>query len=433
MSNFNFLGINSESNLNIDLINKLKTAETSSRLKPEESKLDFLNNEKDVLNNIKTKTNDLLQAVSFLRKDSSVSAFNNLTANVNGTSAIVTSNNSNLEETSFDIKVNKLAQKDVYQSILIDNKDSIITTNDEFINVNGNNISLKDKTFEQLKTELNDLVGVNSSLEKVNRNQYRLVIKSEQEGTNGAITINSDNSLIGFSTFGNHLLTAQNSDIDVEGVNYNLSSNKITLENGVEITAHNEGVTNVKISKDNSLIPETVENLITKYNDLNSYLNEKISKNEIQDKSSAREMMNQIKNHLFGTSNENNIFTIGVNMNKDGSLELDSTVFNNLMNKDLNRIKNIFTNDSRTGIADKLNDTLISFGQNNGIINLYEKRNENSLLMTNNEIIKINDTLNKKYNTLSNQFSEYNNVISKMNSSFEALSSMIQYSYSSNK
>lgn len=429
MANFSFLGINGQSNLNIDLINKLKTAELSSKMKPEETRLNFLTNEKDVLNNIKTKTNRFLESVSFLKKDSTVNAFNNLTADINGTSATVKSNNNDMKPTSLNINVNKLAQKDVYQSILIDDNQRIITDKDEFININGTDINLKDKTYRQVKDEINSLDGVYSSLEKINRNQYRLIIKSEKEGLDGAIKINSDNRAFGFTNSGNHLLTSQNSDVDIDGVKYEMSTNNIKLDNGVEIYALKEGFTSVKITQDNSLIPETVENMLSKYNELNSYVNDIINNNNVRDKSSIREMMNQIKNEFFGNKGENSLFAIGVNMEKNGSLHLDKRTFNNLLEKDFNRVKNLFTNDSRKGIADKLNDVVSAFTQHNGVLSLFEKRTDSELTMTTNEIIKINESLDKKYNDLSLQFSSYNTMISQMNASFESLNSMIKYTY----
>lgn len=432
MSNYNFLGINENSNLNIDLVNKLKTAETTAKLKPSENKLNFINNEKVVLNDFKSKLDGLLEAVSYLDSDNKINAFDNLTANVTGDSVAIKSNNSDMEEGLFNITVNKLAQKDVFQSELINNKSRVITTDDINININGNDINLKNKTWDDIKLEINNLDGVNAQLEQVNSTQYRLVLKSEKEGVDNGININLDNSLIGFSNSGNHLLNAQNSDIDISGVNYNLSTNNIKLENGLEVNAHKIGTSTVEISRDNSLIPETVNNLITKYNELFTFVSQKTSSSELEDKSSLREMMNQIKSKLFGNNNENSIFTIGVNMNKEGLLELDSSVFNNLINNNLSSVKNVFTNTTNTGISDKLNETINSFYKTNGIYNLYENRNTNRLSLTNDEITKSKSDLDKKYNELSTQYRSYNSIISKMNSSFSALSSIIDYNNNNN-
>lgn len=431
MGNYNFLGINDKSNLNIELITKLKTAETTSKLQPIENKLNSLNNEKVVLNDLKSKLDDLLEAVSFLDMDNKINAFDNLTANVTGDSVSIkaNSNNQNIQEGLFNITVNKLAQKDVFQSELINDKTTVITTEDTNININGNDINLKNKTWEQLATEIDGLSGVYASLQQVNNSQVRLVLKSEQTGLDNAIKINTDSSLIGFSNNGNHLLTSQNSDVDIDGINYSFSTNNIKLENGLEVNSNKLGSSNVQISRNNSLIPETINNFISKYNELTEFINSKTYNNEMSDKSFAREIMNQIKEKLFGNNNKDSIFTIGVNLNKEGLLELDRNVFDKKLNNDLDKIKNIFTNTKNTGISDKLGETIKSFYQMNGSFYLYEKRNSDGLTISNKELSKVKEDLDRKYNELSSQFSSYNSIISQMNSSFSSLASIIEYNY----
>lgn len=431
MGNYNFLGINDKSNLNIELITKLKTAETTSKLQPIENKLNSLNNEKVVLNDLKSKLDDLLEAVSFLDMDNKINAFDNLTANVTGDSVSIkaNSNNQNIQEGLFNITVNKLAQKDVFQSELINDKTAVITTEDTNININGNDINLKNKTWEQLATEIDGLSGVYASLQQVNNSQVRLVLKSEQTGLDNAIKINTDSSLIGFSNNGNHLLTSQNSDVDIDGINYSFSTNNIKLENGLEVNSNKLGSSTVQISRDNSLIPETINNFISKYNELTEFINSKTYNNEMSDKSFAREIMNQIKEKLFGNNNKDSIFTIGVNLNKEGLLELDRNVFDKKLNNDLDKIKNIFTNTKNTGISDKLGETIKSFYQMNGSFYLYEKRNSDGLTISNKELSKVKEDLDRKYNELSSQFSSYNSIISQMNSSFSSLASIIEYNY----
>ncbi len=149
----------------------------------------------------------------------------------------------------------------------------------------------------------------------------------------------------------------------------------------------------------------------------------------MSDKSSAREIMNQIKEKLFGNNNKDSIFTIGVNLNKEGLLELDRNVFDKILNNDLDKIKNIFTNTKNTGISDKLGETIKSFYQMNGSFYLYEKRNSDGLTISNKELSKVKEDLDRKYNELSSQFSSYNSIISQMNSSFSSLDSIIEYNY----
>lgn len=363
--------------------------------------------------------------------DNKINAFDNLTANVTGDSVSIkaNSNNQNIQEGLFNITVNKLAQKDVFQSELINDKTTVITTEDTNININGNDINLKNKTWEQLATEIDGLSGVYASLQQVNNSQVRLVLKSEQTGLDNAIKINTDSSLIGFSNNGNHLLTSQNSDVDIDGINYSFSTNNIKLENGLEVNSNKLGSSNVQISRNNSLIPETINNFISKYNELTEFINSKTYNNEMSDKSFAREIMNQIKEKLFGNNNKDSIFTIGVNLNKEGLLELDRNVFDKKLNNDLDKIKNIFTNTKNTGISDKLGETIKSFYQMNGSFYLYEKRNSDGLTISNKELSKVKEDLDRKYNELSSQFSSYNSIISQMNSSFSSLASIIEYNY----
>ena len=80
-----------------------------------------------------------------------------------------------------------------------------------------------------------------------------MVIKSGESGTSNAISISQTDIDLGFEDEDNHVLTAQNLLATVDGIDYDMSSNEITLDSGLIIKAVDEGTSTITIEKDNKI------------------------------------------------------------------------------------------------------------------------------------------------------------------------------------
>ncbi len=123
------LGSSGASSLNQELLDKLKEAERKSTVEPVENDLEDWTAEDEKFQEIVTKANELLDSIKpfDLFASGGVNAFNQKSANVTGSSAIFDAvDAANLSEGTTSVRINQLAQKDVYQSITFADKEAQI-------------------------------------------------------------------------------------------------------------------------------------------------------------------------------------------------------------------------------------------------------------------------------------------------------------------
>jgi flagellar hook-associated protein 2 len=256
--------------LSYDVIDKLKTADQKTMVKPLEDKLDLLEQKESALSQfitigatVKTDVLDLADG----------SLFAKVSTNVNGESVNVTANDGVTPQT-FNVNVSQLAQNDVYQSNEFASTDSVV-------NSSGNNVTLKigiggtetsftlqsGATLEDLKDAINNAnAGVSASIidTGIGNNPYKLVLRADETGEDNNIefdysaledlgfnatnytsaTFNSDTDLV------NNSGSDQTFKIIVNGTDYTM-----TVTNGTTVSEFIDALNNgdLKDSDGNSL------------------------------------------------------------------------------------------------------------------------------------------------------------------------------------
>lgn len=289
----------------------------------------------------------------------------------------------------------------------------------------------------------NSKAGISASVEQVGSDSFRLIIKSETSGIDNALSISGTASQsLGFTTDGtainstNHILEAKNMIAKVDGVEYNVSSNNITVD-GLKITANKVGDSTINVVEDNSQVETQMNSFITKYNELVALIDSEVfnTDSKIEDKASIRNIVSQIKSKLFdsyGSSNDKSIFNYGIELDKFGGLSLDSTKFNKAVQEDMDGLKELFLGSAEDkGIGTVLKETLDEMKFSGGILNTYESSMTKREKNLNDEKEKAEKALNTKYEQLALQFSSYGAIINQMESSFSGLKMLIQQSTSS--
>lgn len=444
------LGSGQAASLNSDLIEKLKTAERKSTVAPYETKIEKITGEKEVISTIQTKVSELLEAVKpfDLFVSGGVTAFEQKSATTSGDSVTFDAADVKALKKGFtSVNVTQLAQKDVYQSNSVNatTKDAIINAGNLNIEINGvtETFDTTNMTYAQLSDAINSKAGISASVEQVGSDSFRLIIKSETSGIDNALSISGTASQsLGFTTDGtainstNHILEAKNMIAKVDGVEYNVSSNNITVD-GLKITANKVGDSTINVVEDNSQVETQMNSFITKYNELVALIDSEIfnTDSKIEDKASIRNIVSQIKSKLFdsyGSSNDKSIFNYGIELDKFGGLSLDSTKFNKAVQEDMDGLKELFLGSAEDkGIGTVLKETLDEMKFSGGILNTYESSMTKREKNLNDEKEKAEKALNAKYEQLALQFSSYGAIINQMESSFSGLKMLIQQSTSS--
>ncbi|MCT7561251.1 flagellar filament capping protein FliD [Aliarcobacter butzleri] len=438
------LGSSGSTSLNEALIEKLKEADKAATVTPLEKKLEKFTTEKEVVTNIQTKVNELLSAVKVfsLNQTTGANAFQQKSANVSGDGVTFDSDDlSALKAGSLNVKVEQLAQKDVWQSKQFDGttttKSSLV--NQGILNINGTPIDTTNKSYNDLVNEINKIDGVQGSLVEDSTGKFRLSIKSFETGEKNTIKFTgSDASALshfGFDDTANNVLKAQDSKMKVDGVEYYGSTNTITID-GLKITAtKSTGESTINIEEDNTNIKTQMQAFVNAYNNLNKLISDEVysTDSSLGDKASIRNVMSQLKEQLFSQGNsDKTMFSYGFSFDsKTGNLLLDSTTFDKAVKSDKQGLQNLFVGVAeKKGIATALDELISNSGINKDLID-YESNMLSRQTKLTEQKDKAQEALDAKYKTMAQQFAAYTTIITQMENSFSGLKMLIQQSTAS--
>ncbi len=433
------LGTSGSTDLSSELITKLKTAESTSILDPITAEQEDTQAEIDALDEIQTMVLELLDLVDdFDLFTSDTNIFDEVSATTTGSSvSFDATDTSNIEEGTVSVEVTQLAQKDVYQSDTISDTTTTMDSGTISITIDDTtyDFSTDGKTYEELVTEMNKNSGLEVSLEQVGDTSYRMVIKSSESGSDNALTITQTDIDLGLENTDNHVLTAQNLLATIDGIDYEKSSNKVTLESGLIIKAVSEGTSTITIEKDNASVVEGIVSIADKYNDLVDLVNSYILGDEdenavISDSSTLKTMMSQIKEILFdtyGLEDEENMFKYGISFDSDGYMQIDETELSEALTDNYDDIKELFTGYAeKEGIGTRLKTYLDSLDGIDGLLTAYDDKLDGRLETLEDEYQTASDKLDEKYEQMSTQFAAYTVLITQMETAFSSLKLLIE-------
>jgi flagellar hook-associated protein 2 len=438
------LGSSGSVDLSSELITKLKTAESKSVLDPITTNKEDTQAELDALTEIQTMVSDLLDLVDdFDLYTSGTNIFNEVTATTTGSSVTFdAADTSKLNPGTISVSVQQLAQKDVYKSDIITDITSTMDSGTISITVGGTTypFTTTGKSYEDLVKEISYNSKLDVSLEKVNDTEYRMIAKSKESGTANAITISQTGDVnLGFV----NVLPAQNMKAKIDGVDYDVSSNKITMQNGLIIKAVSVDTdtsnSSISMERDTSTIVTRIQDIASKYNDLvdliDSYtLGDEDNSAIISDSSTLKTMMSTIKEVFFdnyGLSNEENMFKYGISFDSDGYFSVDSTKLTDAVTNNFDDIKELFTGYAeKEGIGTRLKTYLDSLDSSNGLLTTYENKLNTYMDTLSGDYDTASDKLDEKYTAMSTQFAAYTVLITQMENAFSSLKLLIDTSTS---
>lgn len=438
------LGLGSSSSgvqLDQELINKLKTAEEESYLDPITADIEDTELEIEALEEITTKFEELLEVVQYFDLyTSDTNVFDEVSANTSGTSvSFDAADTGDLNPGTINVTVDQLATKDVYQSDIISDIEETMASGTLSITIGDDtyDFDTTDLTYEGLVTQMSYNTSLDVALEQVGDEAYRLVIKSANSGLENAITITQSGDLdLGYDNTDNHVLTAQNFEGTIDGIEYNLSSNKITMDNGLIISAIETGDSSISIEKNDTYITEQVELMAEVYNELidliDAYTNYDDDSEElalISDSSTIDSIMSDIKNMFYdsyGIDDEENVFVYGISFDSYGYMEIDSTTFAEALTDNYDDIKEIFVGYAeKEGIGTKLKTYLDDLDSLDGTITAYEDKLDDELETLEEYYEEEAERLDEKYSQLAQQFADYTVIINQMEQEFASLQAII--------
>ncbi len=240
-------------------------------------------------------------------------------------------------------------------------------------------------TLEGIRDAVNDAdIGVSASIiNDGGTSPYRLVFSSTATGVDNSISLSvaGDATLSGLLSNDpagtqnlSETLTAQNANFDLNGIAITKASNTVTdVIEGVTLNlgAVTTSPVNLTLDKDTAAINEAANTFITEYNklmgelkSLSAYGGETGSGGTLAGDPAVRQMINELTEIIGGTVTGGDYATltsVGITTKPSIGLALDTTLFNNAIDTNLDDLANLFTSDE--GFATKL-DTWASTSMN---------------------------------------------------------------------
>ena len=406
IGNVTNLGIGTKnSGLNDELIKKLKEADEAGQIKPLTTRLEKNDLKQKDLAALKT----LVSNVNVSGKTLGGEALY-LKRNTNNAGSSVTASAANgVSVQSFSIDVQKLAQKDTFQSKNFKKASEIVgaTSTGSFdVEIDGQKFSIgvtRSTTYQDIVDKINDISGgklqariLNVGGDKPNQ----IMLQSGKTGATQTIKISNDTSGI-LDKLGwddtqfqdtdesgalltnpdgspkmtsnlekNRIQKAQDAEFTYNGVNVKRDKNTFDdLRPGVTITLNETGKTNVSISQNTEEVVKAVEEFIKDYNLMTMNLGIATSYDEekgagtFQGVSEISGLRSNIGRLINGQDSEGKALSkFGITPDKDGQLQLDLNKFNAALSKDPEEIQKFFMGSNKTEPITHMGNSLVSAG-----------------------------------------------------------------------
>lgn len=338
--------------------------------------LDLLEQQQSTLQTQSSTLTSIESDISAL--STAVSALSNTSGSINSLTA--TSSDSNLVTATADptaasgthtIVVNSLATTASYYTDPVDPSAAIGAGS--FQIAVGNNapvtvtVDNTDNTLSTLAAAINGQnIGVTASVIS-DANGSRLALVSNTSGVAGNITVSNNTTSLNF----NSAVTGANASLTVDGVPISSASNTVsTVIPGVTLNlvgADPETTVSLTLSPDANQATTAINQFVSAWNkviqDLNGQFNvasDGSGGGPLEADNTLRAVQDQllsaITTSITGNNGFINLASIGVNMNTDGTLSVDSGALSNALNNDFGSVQTLLQGTS--GVATFLASTL---------------------------------------------------------------------------
>jgi len=420
------------------------------------------------LNSLRTGMNTL--STSMAKLYDSFASRTVSSTDANGTYATATA--SGAASGSYEVKVTQVATKARLGPTMVgglpttlamsDPAATIFTGSGNFTVVGTDGIS---QDFQVTNNSLNGLRdAINANVDGVTAtivnsgkggNQYQLVLTAKETGTGGSggvLTLKTAVDTDAAATLGvtSTGLSSTGSEIAVDalfsvnGIEMTRQSNTVTdAVDGMTFTlkkGDGSNSTTLTVVQDKAAVTTAMQDLIAKFNAvLKTYKDASTSVNDGSDEPTpaplsndvvARSVMNDLRSVLRGTPGGlpetavKSLAELGVKTNADGTLSLDTKVFQDALDEDADAVKNVLTNSGGTGIGQMLQAKISELTSYSGTIETTRTSidEQNRMLATRIEAGQKN--LDKRQAALRAQFDKMESTVALLRSASASLSGL---------
>lgn len=446
----------------LDLENLL-TNLVDAQKEPQETliknKTDSVNAKISALGSLQSQLSDFQSSLSSLKSDTS---FNVKTATSSNTASFTATATKYADNSSYQIEVVQLAQANKVTSGTFSSSSAAIGTGTLTIGV-GNasfdvDIDSSNNTVSGIVDAINSASGnsgVKASMLTVSDGnggtQTRLVLTATTTGASSQISVsvadsdgnNTDNSGLSQlyylkSDTTNSRFTetyaAQDAKITVDG--YTATSSTNTFSNTIKgltitATAPTSSAGTLKVSTDSSSVKSSIEDFVSSYNELIKSFKTNAGYDSSTQTAAALYgdgivslMQTRVRQTVSGdvsngTNGIDNLASIGITTNSDGTLSIDDTKLSNALENNYDDVATLFSGSD--GIAAKLDTSIKSFLQSGGTIDTQQTTLNKQLSALEDQTTRLNERMDKFEAMYRAKFSALDTLISSLNSTSDYL------------
>ncbi len=408
-------------------LNALKTTQTSTQ------------SAISTLSDISTTLGSLQSAVDALTTTSGVGSY----AGTSSSSAIAVSTSGAALPGSYTMNVTQLAKSQrTYSSTYASPSTALGQSGTLSIQIgSGTPISINvggTDTLDQVAGKINASGGKLNASVFYDGTNYRLQIVGNDTGKANALTFTQSGFDLGLNTAANTVQKAQDSIVNIDGFDVTRSTNQVVgAIQGVTLalTAVTTTPVDIGVASDATGLASKIQSVVTAYNSVLSKINAAAGKGTtpagnsvLASDSTLRSITNKLSSTLqtmSGTGKYNTLGSVGLSLQKDGTLALDQSKLKAALTDDSSAVSKLFAGDgtSSTGIMGSLSRAIQTYNQTGtGLLTMHSSDMQSRVTSLTDNINREQTRLDSYQTLLQKQFSAMDTNVTANNSIMSYLS-----------
>ncbi len=264
---------------------------------------------------------------------------------------------------------------------------------------------------------------------------YRIMVTSEDSGLANAMTFGESGDALGLTLGGAELIPPEDAAFTINGVPVSRPTNDVTdVITGVSLqlvglSQTGEADTNIQVNQDVEATKGKLQELVDSYNKVVDVVNKELSySGTTKDGSSLfgdstlrqlqRTLGANISTNYTNGSGEASLGLLGIEMDNNGKLTIDSTKLDDTLSTDPRAIDNIFAGDGgNDGVAKVLQDMVESYTRSStGLLTTKTESLNSRIKVFDTQIERIEQSAAALSEQLNRQFAALEQAMSQLNS-----------------
>jgi len=415
-------------------LNSLKTKQSSTQ-----SAISTLSDISSTLGNLKT-------AVDALTTSTGVGSY----SGTSSSPAIAISTTGNALPGSYSMSVTQLAREQrTYSDTQTSASAALGMTGTLGIQIGSTTTSVdiaSTDTLDQIASKINATDARAGASVFFDGTNYRLQVRGLDTGKANAIAFTQTGFDLGLNVAANTAQKAQNSIVKIDGFDVERSTNQVVgAIQGVTLalTAQTTTPVDVTVASNPTGLETKIQAIVTAYNSVLSKINTaaghgatKASNTVLASDSTLRGISNRLSSALqtvSGSSKFNTLGSVGLSLQKDGTLALDTSKLEAALSTDPSSVATLFAgNGSTTGVMTTLSKAIATYNQTGtGLLTQHTSNLQDRITQYTDHINSEQDRLDRYQTLLQKEFTQMDTTVTSNNSDLSYLVNL--YSGSSTK